>query len=175
MPKRSFAFPCLAPVLLLVGCFEAHREPRTLTVDGSVPPDDALTASAPSRCFPSGADTVLIGPEPGCIETTVPGIGDGLDSHPASGTPLRFVDMTGAELDVLLTIEERCPDRSIYMVTWLQEHCDHGQFVQGECSPEIPEPPHAVAFDELAEDGLLEALVGGEGVAIHFRACAVRR
>ncbi len=179
MRRRCDIWPAFLIVLLsrpLTGCYSVHTEPRTYTLDGSVPPGDALTATSPSPCFPLGADTVLLGPEPGCVEVTIDGVGDGVDPIPARGTPLRFVDATGTDLDITLRMQPQCrASTRHYMVTWLQHYCNRGPSVGGRCGDVVVSPPLELPFDELAQDGILEALVGGEGVAIHFMACAVRR
>lgn len=156
------------------GCYDAHVEPRTFAPDGSVWEGDAFTATSPSHCFPWGADTVVIGPTPGCVEVTVEGEGDGLDPIPASGRPIRFVDATGEDVDVSLDMQPSCPDSptNIYMVTWLQEYCYRGESRQGECRIEERTP---LPFDALAEDGILEALVGGRDLTVRFFACAIAR
>ncbi len=177
MRTIAISLRCLVLLSLLIsGCYEVRTEPRTLTLDGSIPPVDALTGTSPSACFPTGADTLLLGPEPGCLEVTIGGSGDGEDPIPARGTPLRMVNTNTSELQVRLELQSRCgSSTSPYMVTWLQEHCDRGQSVVGQCGDEPPDDVVEVPFDELAQDGILEALVGGEGVSIHFTACAIRR
>lgn len=173
--RRLPGFQLVLLSTVLAGCGEVRTEPRTYTLDGSVPPGDAFTATSPSACFPSGADTVLVGPEPGCLGVTIDGLGDGQDLIPAQGTPLRFVNMTDGQLDVTLEMQAQCgASTNHYMVTWLQEHCDRGQSYSSRCG-EGPSRIVELPFEELAQDGILEALVGGDGVAIHFIACAVPR
>ncbi|MBX3273048.1 MAG: hypothetical protein KF729_22485 [Sandaracinaceae bacterium] len=109
------------------------------------------------------------------MELTVDGVGDGEDPIPARGTPLRFVNTAPTVLHIRLHMEPQCrASSSYYMVTWLQEHCDRGEYFMGRCEGRV-EPPIELPFQELAQDDILEALVGGDGVAIRFIACAVRR
>ncbi len=165
----------LATALLLSGCYDQHVEPRTFVADGSVLAGDAFTGASPSSCFPRGADTVVIGPGPGCVEASVQGepFEIGL---PATGRPIRFVDATEGALRVTLELRVQCvPSREGgWEITWLVDACDSGPLTGGGCAEEWG-PLLPVAFDAMSAGGVLEALVAGDRAVAHFTACASPR
>ncbi|MBX3273049.1 MAG: hypothetical protein KF729_22490 [Sandaracinaceae bacterium] len=163
----------LATALLAAGCFDQHVEPRTWVADGAVVTGDAFTGSSPSTCFPRGADTLVIGPDPGCVEASIEA-GPFEGGSPSAGRAVRFVDATGGLLDVTLDLRMRCePSREgSWEVTWLVDACDRGLLTGGGCVEEWSSRV-TVEFDAMSEGGVLEALVAGDRAVAHFSACAV--
>lgn len=157
--------------LAIGACSEQHVPPRTFVADGSVLEGDAFAGGTPAPCSPDGADTMIVGPEPGCVEAAIQG--EPFDGDPPSnGHRVRFVDATEGALEVELALRVQCrPDRdATWEVGWLTHDCVR-ELIGGRCVEEWSEV-RPIAIDPRDEDHVFEARVHGERATAHFTLCA---
>lgn len=164
------------------GCVGEPPPPRTFTSD----PDRASQlAFDPSRCFPEGADTIAVGPEPGCVDALVRGEPFADEDHPlltATGRPMRVViDGDPETLDVQIDVAHDCGSGSGEQSTFFtlsSGSCTRGESRNARCDMagdrwvvnEVSLPHAEVAYDGRTS----EHFVAG-GFLVRVTACATRR
>lgn len=170
----SFVRPTTGLVALVACACSSPRAPGLFVRDGAVLEDGSLTASSASPCLPDGADTLIAGPEVGCVSAVIEAEGEtGLVVRGAR--PLRVVDRTPPSLSVEVVFELLCESDEEFSLFFLETECDRGTSIQGRCNPGVLEREH-IPFDvvEGGHDGVLEMYFAGNATA-RFSACVVGR
>lgn len=141
-----------------------------------------IDPTAPGRCLPEGADTIVVGPLPGCVRAEIDPAPFQLGEagHPifaAHGRPLRVVNL-GEDLVVDLYFSSACDPERVreelrgWQVFHYHEDC-RAELTGGACEPSggrsMPRPHDAWAYDGRTSE---HRLAGHDDVTLIVEACA---
>lgn len=157
MPRLLIAVAALAAA----GCYQSHHRgdgeapgaasdagPSRVT-DGTHLGPDGL----PVRCFDGSVQTIVVGPDRGCVRVATAPRGAAACSTltgPRRGTPLRVVRAAVGRLDMRLRCDGACDTLGVS-----PDSCDGCLPVERSDGYQVP------SFPDLQVDGLVELVVDG--------------